>query len=61
MSHRYRVGVNASHIPINASKCPMQNDQRDGAMAGIALNVSQNEMPNFYPNAHSDSPSHAKQ
>ncbi|WP_307838236.1 catalase-related domain-containing protein [Francisella noatunensis] len=30
-------------------------------MAGIALNVSQNEMPNFYPNAHSDSPSDAKQ
>lgn len=60
-AHRYRVGVNASHIPVNASKSPMHNYQRDGAMAGTALNVSQNEMPNFYPNAHSDSPSDAKQ
>ncbi|MFC4891495.1 catalase [Pseudofrancisella aestuarii] len=55
-AHRYRVGVNASHLPVNASKCPMHNYQRDGAMAGTALNVSQNEIPNFYPNAHSDSP-----
>lgn len=24
-AHRYRVGVNANHIPVNASKCPIHN------------------------------------
>jgi len=54
-AHRYRVGTNSSHLPINASKCPMNNFQRDGSMAGTAENVSQGDGINFYPNQQEDS------
>ena len=30
----YRVGTNHQHLPVNAARCPFQNQQRDGAMAG---------------------------
>jgi len=29
----YRVGTNHQHLPVNAARCPFQNQQRDGAMA----------------------------
>ncbi len=31
-AHRYRVGANHEHLPVNAPKCPAHNYQRDGAM-----------------------------
>lgn len=31
-AHRYRVGVNAHQIPVNAPKCPFHNFQQDGSM-----------------------------
>ena len=31
-AQRYRLGVNFSHIPVNAPKCPFQSYHRDGAM-----------------------------
>src|SRR5690606_41182901 len=30
-AHRYRLGVNANQIPVNAPKCPVNHYQRDGA------------------------------
>ena len=30
----YRVGTNHQHLPVNAPRCPMHNQQRDGQMAG---------------------------
>lgn len=29
----YRVGANHQHLPVNQSRCPFHNQQRDGAMA----------------------------
>lgn len=54
-AHRYRVGVNHGYLPVNAAKCPVQNYQRDGAMAGGCpvhqggKNPQSSEV-NFYPN-----------
>ncbi|MCC7007081.1 MAG: catalase [Ottowia sp.] len=31
-AHLYRVGTNHQHLPINRPRCPMHNQQRDGAM-----------------------------
>ncbi|MBI1357504.1 MAG: catalase [Acidobacteria bacterium] len=31
-AHRYRLGVNYEHLPVNAPKCPMHSYHRDGAM-----------------------------
>ena len=31
-AHRYRLGVNYEHLPVNAPKCPMHTYHRDGAM-----------------------------
>lgn len=31
-AHRYRLGVNAESIPVNAPRCPVHNYHRDGAM-----------------------------
>ena len=52
-AHRYRVGVNANQLPVNAAKCPVNHYQRDGAMAGCPVhNTSslQDSRVNFYPN-----------
>jgi len=53
-AHRYRVGVNANQLPVNAAKCPVRHYQRDGAMAGACpahggANI-QGPGVNFYPN-----------
>jgi catalase len=58
-AHRYRVGVNHHQIPVNSPRCPVQNYQRDGAMAGCpvtgAMKLPGSEV-NFYPNDREDSP-----
>ncbi|MGJ8687638.1 MAG: catalase, partial [Spongiibacteraceae bacterium] len=53
-AHRYRVGVNANQLPVNAAKCPVHHYQRDGAMAGMCpahgnMGV-QGGGVNYYPN-----------
>jgi catalase len=51
-AHRYRVGVNANQIPVNAPRCPVNHYQRDGAMAGCPMHTGQIQTggANFYPN-----------
>jgi catalase len=53
-AHRYRVGVNASQLPVNAARCPVHHYQRDGAMAGAcpthARQHNQGPEVNFWPN-----------
>lgn len=46
-AHRYRLGINADSIPVNAPRCPMYNYHRDGAMrvdgnGGGAVNYEPN-------------------
>ena len=46
-AHRYRLGINADSIPVNAPRCPMHNYHRDGAMrvdgnGGGAVNYEPN-------------------
>ncbi len=31
-AHRYRLGVNHNHLPVNRPQCPVHNTNRDGAM-----------------------------
>ena len=57
-AHRYRVGTNHQHLPVNASRSPVNTYQRDGAMAfgsngGVA--------PNYEPNSYFDAPRQAPQ
>ncbi len=53
-AHRYRVGVNANQLPVNAARCPVNHYQRDGAMAGTCPMHGHSEVQssgvNFYPN-----------
>ncbi|OGA58057.1 MAG: catalase [Betaproteobacteria bacterium RIFCSPLOWO2_12_FULL_65_14] len=49
-AHRYRIGTNYAQLPVNAPKCPLRNNQRDGAMrfdgnAGAAPNYEPNSVP----------------
>jgi catalase len=46
-AHRYRVGVNAHQLPVNACPFGFHNYQRDGLMA---LNEAE-DAPNYYPNS----------
>jgi catalase len=41
----YRVGTNHQHLPVNAPRCPVHNQQRDGAMAIANGGAAQNYMP----------------
>ena len=52
-AHRYRLGVNYNHIPVNASRSVVANYQRDGNFAGAGR--SADGSVNFYPNDHADS------
>ncbi len=59
-AHRYRLGVNHNHIPVNRPRCPVQHYQRDGAMAG-GCPVQHGQSGhggevNFFPNDDSNSP-----
>jgi catalase len=38
----YRVGTNHQHLPVNASRCPFHNQQRDGQMAISNSGAEQN-------------------
>lgn len=55
-AHRYRIGVNANQLPVNAPRCPVNHYQRDGVMAGCPFghsaptNQVQTNDWNFYPN-----------
>jgi catalase len=54
-AHRYRVGTNHQHLPVNAPRSPVHSYQRDGAMAS----GSNGSAPNYEPNSFSDAPSSA--
>ncbi len=53
-AQNYRVGANASQIPVNAPRCPVNHYQRDGTMAGMCPvsghGSNQGSGINFYPN-----------
>lgn len=62
-AHRYRIGANFGHVPVNAPRCPVNHYQRDGAMAGMCpfggaeaqykadeMGNNQGSSANFYPN-----------
>ncbi len=59
-AHRYRLGVNHNHIPVNTPRCPVLNYQRDGAMAGACPvqhgQSSHGGEVNFFPNDRDESP-----
>ncbi|MCX8515353.1 MAG: catalase [Burkholderiales bacterium] len=57
-AHRYRIGTNFSQLDVNRPICPVNNYQRDGAMAINHLNnKEQINNVNFYPNEQSGYPS----
>jgi len=41
----YRVGTNHQHLPVNAPRSPVHNQQRDGAMAISNGGAAQNYQP----------------
>lgn len=41
----YRVGTNHQHLPVNAPRCPVHHQQRDGSMAGANGGGAQNYEP----------------
>jgi len=47
-AHRYRIGTNYEHLPINAPKCPVHHYHRDGAMR---FDVNGGASPNYEPNS----------
>ena len=53
-AHRYRVGVNANQLPVNAARCPVHHYQKDGAMAGMCTAQGDTKIQgpgvNYYPN-----------
>ncbi|GHC17969.1 catalase [Kushneria pakistanensis] len=52
-AHRYRLTVNYQQIPVNQPRCPVNNYQRDGFMAGTLRDNGQGgqySTTNFYPN-----------
>lgn len=57
-AHRYRVGTNHQHLPVNASRSPVNTYQRDGAMA---FGSNGGAAPNYEPNSYFDAPRQAPQ
>lgn len=56
-AHRYRIGTNANQLAVNRPICPINNYQRDGAMAHNHLsNLNQISGVNFYPNEEETAP-----
>jgi catalase len=47
-TQRYRLGVNFSHIPVNAPKCPFHSYHRDGAMR---TDGNLGATPTYWPNS----------
>ena len=50
-AHRYRLGVNYQHFPVNAPKCPMATYQRDGAAGAFRADNNGGRSPNYEPNS----------
>ncbi len=48
-TQRYRVGSNYLQLPINAARCPMGSNQRDGQMAFSQMDGGQNPHVNYEP------------
>ncbi|QDP39043.1 catalase [Radiobacillus deserti] len=48
-AHRYRVGANHNALPINASKAPVHNYQRDGQ---LRFDGNGGGAPNYEPNSY---------
>lgn len=59
-AHRYRVGTNHQHLPVNAARSPVHSYQRDGAMASGSYGSAPNYEPNSYSDAPKQSPQHAE-
>ena len=57
-AHRYRIGTNHQHLPINAARVPVHNYQRDGSMA---FGNNGGAAPNYEPNSYADAPKQAPQ
>ena len=47
-AHRYRLGINADRLPVNAPKCPYDNYYRDGA---IRFDGNHGGAENYEPNS----------
>ncbi len=47
-AHRYRLGVNFESLPVNASRCPVHNYNRDGMMRG---DCNGGGSVNYHPNS----------
>lgn len=47
-AQRYRLGVNFTHIPVNAPKCPFASFHRDGAMR---TDGNLGRTPGYFPNS----------
>jgi catalase len=52
-THLYRLGVNYREIPVNRPRVPVQNYERDGAMATAA---GYGGRPNYWPNTRKGAP-----
>jgi len=50
-AHRYRLGVNHAHIPVNAPRCPFHAPHRDGAMR---TDGNLGSTVNYEPNRHGE-------
>ncbi len=50
-AHRYRLGVNYQHFPVNAPKCPMATYQRDGVGAASGPTTTAAGRPTTSPTA----------
>ncbi|MBJ9977482.1 catalase [Pseudomonas sp. S75] len=59
-AHRYRVGTNHQHLPVNAPRCPVNTYQRDGAMNFGSYGSAPNYEPNSFAEAPKQSPRHAE-
>ncbi|MBK4989328.1 catalase [Pseudomonas sp. S60] len=59
-AHRYRVGTNHQHLPVNAPRCAVNSYQRDGSMATGSYGGAPNYEPNSYADAPKQSPAHAE-
>jgi catalase len=52
-THLYRLGANYRELPVNRPRVPVQNYERDGAMATAA---SYGGRPNYWPNTREGAP-----
>ncbi len=48
-AQRYRLGVNHHQIPVNAARCPVHSNHRDGAMR---VDGNYGGLPHYEPNSY---------